>query len=137
MQRERDAIKFNNVERKKFKPEGDNDMGKTIITKTENFTRKMAINIGTSIALQDKAGQKITDIAAAAVVTDIDRETGEEKQVAILVDGGGMSYSAISATVLQQMDDIIELIDDGEDFDVIVVSRKSKGGRDFITLNVV
>lgn len=112
-------------------------MGKTIITKTENFTRKMAINIGTSIALQDKAGQKITGIVAGAVVTDIDRETGEEKQVAVLVDASGMSYSAISATVLQQMDDIIELIDDGEDFDVIVVSRKSKGGRDFITLNVV
>lgn len=112
-------------------------MGKAIIAKTENFNRKMAINIGTSIALQDKAGQKIASIAAAAIVTDIDRETGEEKQVAVIVDGGGMSYSSISATVLQQMDDIIELIDEGEDFDVVVVSRTSKGGRDFITLNVI
>lgn len=136
MQRERDAIKFNTVERK-IQIRGRYDMGKTIITKTENFTRKMAINIGTSIALQDKVGQKINSIVAAAVVTGIDRETGEEKQVSVLVDAGGMFYSAISATVLEQMDDIIELIDDGEDFDVIVVSRTSKGGRDFITLNVV
>lgn len=112
-------------------------MGKAIITKTENFTRKMAVNIGTSIALQDMAGQKIESIEAAAVVTDVDRETGEEKEVAIIVDGAGMSYSAISATVLGQMDDVIALLDDGETFDIIVVSRKSKGGRDFITLNVV
>lgn len=112
-------------------------MAKAIIAKTNNFTRKMAVNIGTSIALQDMAGQKIESIEAAAIVTDVDRETGEEKEVAIIVDGSGISYSAISATVLSQMDDVIALLDDGETFDIIVVSRKSKGGRDFITLNVV
>ena len=112
-------------------------MAKAIIAQTNNFTRKMGINIGTSIALQDMAGQKITSIQAAAIVTDVDRETGEEKEVAILVDESGVCYSAISATVLGQMEDVIALLDDGESFDVIVVSRKSKGGRDFITLNVV
>lgn len=112
-------------------------MAKAIIAKTNNFTKKMAINIGTSIALQDMGGQKITSIQAAAIVTDVDRETGEEREVAIIVDESGMVYSAISATVLSQMEDVIDLLDDGESFDIIVVSRKSKGGRDFITLNVV
>lgn len=112
-------------------------MAKTIKSKTESFTRKMAINIGNSKALQDIKGQKIVDVKAAAIVEDIDRETGELKEVAVLVDGDGISYTAISSIVMDVMDDIIELINDGEAFDVLVEGRKSKGGRDFISIMVL
>lgn len=112
-------------------------MAKTIKLQTESFNRKMAINIGTSKAMQDMKGQKISNIQAAAIVEDVDKETGELKEVAVIVDGDGISYTAISGTVMDVMEDVIELINDGEEFDVLITGRKSKAGREFISLTVL
>lgn len=112
-------------------------MAKEIVQKSQSFTRKMAINIGTGKPLQDCAGDKIIGIQAAAIVRDLDKETGEIKDVAVLVDEDGMLYSSISSIVMDVMPDVIELVDDGEQFDCTVTSRKSRGGRDFINLIVI
>lgn len=110
---------------------------KAIKTATKNFTKKMAINIGMGTPLKDAADTVLESIQAAAIVEDVDRETGEIKVAAAIVDGNGAVYTSISATVLESIPDIIELIDDGEEFDVRVIVRTSKAGREFLTLNVL
>lgn len=112
-------------------------MAKNIIRATEKFTKRHAINLGTAISLQDMAGQKIMSIKAAAIVDDIDRETGESKPVAAFVDAEGLVYTSISAVVMESMEDIIDLIDEGETFDLSVMSRKAKGSnREFLSVVV-
>lgn len=113
-------------------------MAKNVTRHSANFTRKHAINLSTAVSLQDVAGEKLVGIKAAAIVDDIDRETGESKQVAALVDNNGITYTSISSVVMDSMDDIIDLLDDGETFDVQVISRKTKSSnRDYLSVVVV
>lgn len=112
-------------------------MAKSILTATEKFTKRHAVNIGTAVSLQEMAGTKIMGIQAAAIVEDNDRETGESKAVAVFVDSDGVVYTSISSVVMEQMDDIIDLINDGEMFDLTVMSRKAKGSnREFLSVVV-
>lgn len=112
-------------------------MAKSIVKATTKFTKRHAINLGTAVSLQDVAGEKLIGIQAAAVVDDIDRETGETKPVAAFVDGDGIVYTSISSVVMESMDDIIDLIDEGETFDLTVMSRKAKGSnREFLSVVV-
>lgn len=113
-------------------------MAKTIIKSSAKFTRRHAINLNTAFSLQDAAGARLESIQAAAIMDDIDRETGETKPVAAIVTGDGATYTSISAVVMESMEDIIELLDDGETFDLQVVSRKTKSSnRDYLSLVVI
>lgn len=111
---------------------------KEIKQKSANFSRRNAINATTAVAMQDKAGETLVNIKAAAIMSDVDRQTGEIKDVAAIIDGDGICYTSISSVILDQMDDIIALLDDGETFDLAVISRKTKtANRDYLTLQIL
>lgn len=113
-------------------------MAKKIAQQSANFTRKHALNAGTAISLQDCDGKRIEGIYAAAVLEDVDRETGEQKLVGVLVDKDSKVYSTISTVILDQMEDIIGLIEDGEDFDIEINARKTRNGsREFLTATIL
>lgn len=109
---------------------------KKIIAQTNNITKKDSINAYSAIALKSIKGEVI-HIARCAVMEDIDKETGETKEVGYLVSDKGEAYSCISGTVISIIYDIIDLIDDGEEVSVIVNSGVSNAGREYLTLSIV
>lgn len=113
-------------------------MAKKIIKSSEKFTRRHAVNLSVAYSLQEVAGSTLNDIVAAAVVEDVDRDTGEAKPVSVLVAGNGGVYTSISSVVMESMDDIIDLLDDGEKFDIQIVIRKTKSSnRDYLSLMII
>lgn len=110
-------------------------MARGAIKQSANFTKKMAVNISSATSMQDMAGETVHGLTACAILTDVDRETGEEKQVGVVVTHDG-TYSTISASVIDQLYDVIDLLDEGEDMDMEIIRRTSKGGRDFLNIRV-
>lgn len=106
---------------------------------TKTFTKRDVINSNSGCSLQDFEGNQmvIEFVTAAAVIQKPDSETGEQKDVAVLVTANSEYFTSISATVLDQMDDILELIDEEGSLNIRVVRKKSKGGRDFLQLVVL
>ena len=110
---------------------------KRIINATENFNKKDAINMRNGLPLKDEPNGKTFNISKAAVVEDTDEETGELKNVSVLIDSDGKCYTAISATVADIMNDCIELLDAGESVTLELIKRKSSAGREFLTFQVI
>lgn len=110
---------------------------KRIINATENFNKKDAINMRNGLPLKDEPSGKTFNISKAAVVEDIDGETGELKNVSVLIDSDGKCYTAISLTVADIMNDCIELLDAGESVTLELIKRKSSAGREFLTFQVM
>lgn len=110
---------------------------KRIINATENFNKKDAINMRNGLPLKDEPNGKTFNISKAAVVEDTDEETGELKNVSVLIDSDGKCYTAISATVADIMDDCIELLDAGESLTLELFKRESSAGREFLTFQVI
>lgn len=107
------------------------------MSSTVNFTKKDEINSRNSLALQDLPDGHILTINKAAVISRLDVETGESKEVSILVTEDGEVYSAISATVCDIMDDIIELMEEEPIVNLRLNKRKSKAGREFLSLTIL
>lgn len=108
------------------------------MSKTSNFTKRDEINARNSFALQDLENGAVLTVPKAGLITRPDMETGEPKEVAVLVTDDGTVYSAISATVCDTMDDIVDLIEDeGNAIQVRLNKRKSKAGREFLSLTVL
>lgn len=110
---------------------------KRIINATENFNKKDAINMRNGFPLKDEPNGKTFNISKAAVVEDTDEETGELKNVSVLIDSDGKCYTAISATVADIMNDCIELLDAGESLTLELIKRESSAGREFLTFQVI
>lgn len=110
---------------------------KRIINATENFNKKDAINMRNGLPLKDEPNGKTFNISKAAVVEDTDEETGELKNVSVLIDSDGKCYTAISATVADIMNDCIELLDEGESVTLELFKRTSSAGREFLTFQVI
>ena len=110
---------------------------KRIINATENFSKKDAINMRNGLPLKDEPNGKTFDIMKAAIVEDTDEETGELKQVSVIIDSDGKCYTGISSTIADVMADCIELIDDGESVSLTLIKRKSNAGREFLTFQVM
>ena len=109
-------------------------MKREIINATANFTKWDFINSKNGYALQDEAGNTLNVTRAAML--DVDDEEGQKK-VSVLVTEDGQYFTAISKSVFEVMDDIIDLITDEGMAKVKINSRKSKGGRDFLTVFVI
>lgn len=107
------------------------------MSSTNNFTKKDEINSRNSLALQDLPDGQLLTINKAAVINRVDAETGENKEVSILVTEEGEVYSAISATVCDVMDDIIELMEEEPIVNLRLNKRKSKAGREFLSLTIL
>ena len=110
---------------------------KRIINATENFNKKDAINMRNGLPLKDEPSGKTFNIIKAAVAEDTDEETGELKNVSVLIDSDGKCYTAISATVADIMNDCIELLDAGDSVTLELIKRKSSAGREFVTFQVL
>lgn len=112
-------------------------MSKKLISGTKNITKKDVVNASTGIALKDCNGETIT-IVACAILEDVDKETGEIKTVTLFKGDDGTAYSAISSSVADAADDIIDIINEDGKVDCKVSIRKSKGqNRDFIALTLI
>lgn len=110
---------------------------KRIVNATENFNKRDAINMRNGLPLKDEPNGKTINVSKAAVVEDTDEETGELKNVSVLIDSDGKCYTAISATVADIMDDCIELLDAGESVTLELIKRTSSAGREFLTFQVM
>lgn len=110
---------------------------KKIINSTENFTKKDSINMRNGLPLKDEPNGKTFMISKAAVVEDTDEETGELKDVSVLIDSDGKCYTSISPTIADIMDDCIDLLDAGESVTLELIKRKSEAGREFLTFQVM
>lgn len=119
-----------------------------VIECTPNWTIKDKMNLISAGTLQELAvsGDTIY-VDAAAIVEVIDEESGEIKTTSALRTTDKQYYVGISATALDQVRDIVEYLTDciGDskaeltDDDLVcirVITKKSKGGRDFVVLSI-
>lgn len=100
---------------------------------TKNFTRKDKISIRNGMALKDIDGKEIT-VGKIAIGTDVDESTGECKNYGAFITESGECYTFISANAIECAKDLIEIVDDEGAATVKVEIRKSKQGRDFVSL---
>lgn len=96
------------------------------------LSKKEMMNVkNLSLALKDLKEKKKV-VAAFKIVEENGNEESDDKGYFLMEDG--TSYGTISTTVIKQIDDINELLADGEDVYVEVITRQSKKDRDFISL---
>lgn len=116
-------------------------MAKTdILSSTGGFNKRDALNSKNGIALQDFEGDSmvIPNVVKAACATNVDEDTGELKNVSILVTEDQTYFTSISSTIFENMDDLMDILEDEKKIDVRINRRVSKGNkRDFLTLTVL
>lgn len=110
-----------------------------IIFSTQNFSKRDAINCRSGIPLQEFDGdsQTIENIVAAAIMKDTDTDTGEIKDISVLKTADMVYYTSISATICDNMEEVIDLIDEEGTINVRIDKRLSKGKREFLTIIVL
>lgn len=111
-------------------------MATTIINST-NWTTKDTFNSRTSISLQDLTAEDVINVRGAAIAESPDVETGEIKRVGMLVSHDGAVYATISGTAIELVECIIDMLTDGEEVSVRTERRRSKQGREYLTLKLV
>lgn len=108
---------------------------KQITSMTNNFETRDKFNIKAGAkSLKDAVGEKLV-VKKACIGLDTDKDGTEVTAGAIITDKG--AYTSISATAVDLISDLIDMIDDGEDLAVMVESRTSNGGRDYLVLSLV
>lgn len=104
---------------------------------TKNWTLKDDVNSRAAISLQDlDKGTELSVVACAKVITD-ESDDGEEKKVTCFRTEDGQYYSTVSSMIYSLAENIMSFIDDEEKAIIRVDSRKSKGGRDFLTVTIL
>lgn len=130
--------------RKLTNPEQENNTtintkeNKTMNNRKINITAKDMINAKNSSVQLKSAPPRFT-CTGLAITTDVDRETGEMREVGYVVASDGTVYGTISSTAISSIDAIISAVEDGDielPCDLGVALRKSNAGREFITLSV-
>lgn len=109
---------------------------KQITSQTNNFETKDKFNIKAGAkSLKDAIGEKLI-VRKACVGLDTDKDGKEVTAGAIITDKG--AFTSISATAVDLISDLIDMIDEGEmELTVMVESRTSNGGRDYLVLSLV
>lgn len=109
---------------------------KQITSMTNNFETRDKFNIKAGAkSLKDAVGEKLV-VKKACIGLDTGKDGTEVTAGAIITDKG--AYTSISATAVDLISDLIDMIDDGEeDLAVMVESRTSNGGRDYLVLSLV
>lgn len=100
------------------------------IGKMELFNAKSA-----SIALQT-VSDTLT-VTGAAIADETNTESGEIAEVGYIFDKDGNVYGTISATVIDMLPALIDLLDEVNELPMNVAHRKAKSGREFISLQIV
>lgn len=130
------TVNESSTRRTNLKEKGEKKM-KKLLTATKNFDKKDLINSRNGLSLQDEENGFVIEVTKAATMEDTDEETGEIKKISVLIDPEGKTYTSISATVDDIMDDVIELLDEGEPISLRLLKRKSNGGREFLSFQVM
>lgn len=107
-------------------------MAREIINQSKNFTQIDAINSRNGVALKDMDGETII-VKALGIVKDVDKETGEVKEVGVIITNEGDCYTTISDNAIDVITDTMEYAG-VKKLTYKVNVRKSKGGRDFISI---
>lgn len=119
----------------------------TTVTEKENKTMtptrvgmsaKDLINAKTSSVQLKSAPERFT-CTGLCISTDIDKETGEARDVGYVVADNGTVYGTISATALASIEAILDGINNDEislPCELGVSLRKSNANREFITLSI-
>lgn len=134
--REETTVNESSTRRTNLKEKGEKKM-KKLLAATKNFDKKDLINSRNGLSLQDEENGFVIEVTKAATMEDTDEETGEIKKISVLIDPEGKTYTSISATVDDIMDDVIELLDEGEPISLRLLKRKSNGGREFLSFQVM
>ena len=108
-----------------------------ITNQTEKFTKRDSANSRNGLPLQELEHKSTLHIIAAAIMEDTDEETNETKEIGVFVTGEKEYYTTISATVIDTMYDLIDIMSDEGEVDVRIEKRKSKGGREFLSLVIL
>lgn len=113
-------------------------MGRKVIEQSENFTKRDSINSRNGYPLQDLEDKMILEISACAIMEDDDEETGERKEIGVLVTSEKEYYTTISGTVIDALYDLGDILKEEGNVRVRIGKRKSKGaGRTFLTLDII
>lgn len=107
---------------------------KSTTMKTREWTKRDDFNSKAAQSLNEIAGQVIT-VKRLAIGTDLN-ENNEEIETATLIAEEGV-YGTISGTAISMCEDLVDIIDDEGAQKVKINMRKSNGGRDYITLELV
>ena len=108
---------------------------KRIEAQTANFTKIDGINSRNGVALKECNG---LTIRVKALATGIDEdESGEIKNVGVIVTPDNEYFTTISGSSIDVITDAMEIVDEGIDLSLRVSTRKSSKGRDFITLTAI
>lgn len=107
-----------------------------IISATENFTKKDLLNSRNGFSLQDLENGATIRAIRCAVVLGQD-EDGSDKEVAVIISDDGVIYTSISSTIIDSIIDTIGIIDEEGTQELKLFKRKSKAGREFLTLSIL
>ena len=105
--------------------------------KTFNFTRKDEINAVSATPLQNAKNEVVT-VKGCAVSERADEKTGEMLTVGYLVTEEYGTMTTISKTALRGIDLLVDYMTDEnlEKCEVAIKAGTSKGGREFITIEI-
>lgn len=110
---------------------------RSVTMATSNWTRFDAINSATAYSLQDlSVGDEIIVNACAVGIDDVD---SDEKEAVVFVTPDKEYYSSISATVIEQCDDIINILNNDADNITLRICKKmsKQRQREFIQVRIV
>lgn len=110
---------------------------RNLIVSTNNFSKRNMMNSRNGLPLQELEDRAEIHLQAAAIIEDEDPETKELKEIGVLVTPESEYYTTISATVIDTMHDLIDIMDDEGTADVRIGKRVSKGGRTFLTMTIL
>lgn len=102
--------------------------------KTKNFTAKDKFNLPTATPLKEMVG-KVIDVADVLIIDRPDKD-GVLITNAFLKDTDGKLYCSISPSVIQSVEPLAEILNEGN-CKVKVISKRSNAGRDYYLLELV
>ena len=108
-------------------------MARQILEASKKFSKKDFINSRNGSALQDLESGKIT-ISACAIIEDVDDE--ERKEIGTLITDAGV-FTTISDNIIDSIRDLIDIEDELDQKTVEIKKRKSKQGRDFLSMTIL
>ena len=109
-----------------------------IMSRKVNMSAKDFINAKTSSVQLKSAPERFT-CTAMAITEDVDKETGEMREVGYIVAENGTVYGTISATALSSIEAIIDAVENDEislPCEIGIALRQSNAGRQFLTVSV-
>ena len=111
-----------------------------VIASVGNFNKRDALNSKNGIPMKDFDGDCMTipNVVKAAIAETTDEETGEIKNISILVTDDQTYFTSISSTIYDSMPEMMDILEDESKVNVRINKRVSKGNkRDFLTMTVL